>query len=225
VTALMTGATRAFVMSHIDADDAIDRHVVAAAVAAGVQHLVKLSTIGVESDSAIGRRHRVREQAIEQSGLAWTFVRHGFFMSKALQWRDQIRTGTVHMPAADGPTLPISPRDIAEVARLALLDGAAHAGKAYALTGEVTITAREQLAVLARVLGSALTCVPITPDVAADFVRQRGMPPEVVETLRKLWISTEAGQAAIRTSTFRELTGHAPETFEAWARDHASAFR
>jgi uncharacterized protein YbjT (DUF2867 family) len=245
VARLMTGATRAFVMSHVDANDAIDRGVVAAAVAAGVRQLVKLSTIGVESDSEIGRRHRAREQLIEQSGLAWTFVRPGFFMSNALQWREAIRTtGEVQLPAADGPIVPISPRDIAEVAKLALLDqtappfggtaargqapvvdGAAHAGKAYALTGELAITAREQLAVLSRVLGRELVCVPVAPDVAAANARKRGLPEAVVETLRKLWVSTEAGQAATRTSTFRELTGHAPESFESWARDHADAFR
>jgi len=222
---VMTGATRAFVMSHIDADDAIDRAVLAAAVTAGVRHLVKLSTIGVESDSEIGRRHRVREQAIEHSGLAWTFVRPGFFMSNALQWREAIRTGSVRIPAADGAIVPISPRDIAEVAKLALLDGAAHAGKVYALTGEVAITAREQLAILARVLGRELTCIPISPEAAAEAARARGLPAAVVNTLQKLWTSTEAGEAAIRTPTFRVLTGHAPESFEAWARDHADAFR
>ena len=88
---LVAGATRLFAMSNIEGDDAIDRRVVAAAVGAGVRHVVKLSTIGADSDTAIGRRHREREQCIEQSGMAWRFVRPGFFMSNALQWRDGIQ--------------------------------------------------------------------------------------------------------------------------------------
>jgi uncharacterized protein YbjT (DUF2867 family) len=228
VAHLFAGATRVFVMSNIEADDAIDRSVVAAAVSAGVRHAVKLSTIGADSEMAIGRRHREREQSIEQSGMAWTFVRPGFFMSNALQWRDGIRAGTVMVPAADGPLAPISPRDIAEVAKVALLApdvGAAHHGKIYTLTGEQITTPRDQIAVLARVLGRELTCVAVPPEVAVEHARKRGLPEAILETLRKLWTSAEAGQAAMRTTAFREVTGHAPESFETWARDHADAFR
>lgn len=223
---LFAGADRAFVMSLIESPEAVDRAVIDAAARAGVRHVVKLSTIGVESESSIGQFHRTREQWIEQSGMAWTFLRPGFFMSNAMQLREQLRAGNeLHMPAADGPIVPISPRDIAEVGKVALLEGAAHHGKAYALTGEATITGREQVAVLARVLERPLVCISVPPDVAIEHARKRGLPPMLLTTLHKLWQSTEAGTAAFRTEVFRQVTGHAPETFEDYVRANVDAFR
>lgn len=222
---LLTGASGAFVMSTVTATEASELAVIAAAVAAGVRHLVMLSTIGVEADTEIGRRHRVREAAIERAGVAWTFVRPGFFMSNALQWRDGIRAGTVSVPAADAPVLPISPRDIAEVAARALLAPDAHAGKIHTLTGEVPSTAREQIAILARILDRPLTCISLTPDAAAARALSFGLPPPVVRSLQTMWTALESGPPPTPTTTVRDVTGHPPETFETWARDHAALFR
>jgi uncharacterized protein YbjT (DUF2867 family) len=129
----------------------------------------------------------------------------------------------VTSPAADGPFAPISPRDIAEVARLALLAPAAHAGKIYALTGAQLITSREQAAILRRILGRDLTCNALSPDAAAAAARAAGRPAAIVDALHRLWTSQAAGQAAMQTSTFTEVTGHAPETFETWAQAFAPA--
>jgi uncharacterized protein YbjT (DUF2867 family) len=58
-----------------------DINALEAAKRAGVQHVVKLSTLEA-SDAVlqIGKWHREREQLIEASGLAWTFLRPGMFI-------------------------------------------------------------------------------------------------------------------------------------------------
>jgi len=143
-------------------------------------------------------------------------------MSNVLQWRAALRAGNVlNAPAADGPFAPISPRDIAEVSKLALLAPAAHAGKIYALTGAEIVTLRDEIAILGRVLGRELICNAISPDAAAAAARAAGRPEAIVQALHYLWTSQAAGQAAIRTSTFAEVTGHPPETFETWAQAFA----
>jgi uncharacterized protein YbjT (DUF2867 family) len=201
----------------------VDRGVLHAIVASGVRHVVKLSTIGVRSGSSIGLAHQARERDLEgaaaASGLTWTFVRPGFFMTNVLQWRAQLSAGdAVAVPAADGPTAPISPRDIAEVAALALRTPAAHAGKIYEITGDQLITPREQIGVLGRVLGRPLTCDAVSPEAAAAAARASGLPAVIVDTLERLWVAQAAGNAAFRTPTFAELVGRAPETFETWAQ-------
>jgi uncharacterized protein YbjT (DUF2867 family) len=221
---LFAGAGAAFVVSTIESDPAIDQTVADSAARAGVPHVVKLSTIGVESELGIGARHREREQQLERSGMSWTFLRPGFFMTNVLRWRDDIHnTGVIHAPAADGPTAPISPRDIAEVAMLALRDPARHAGKAYALTGAQLLSTREQIDIIARVLRRPLTCVNVPPGVAAANAREGGMPGWLASTLEALWSSIEAGKAAFTTTTFTELTGRPPETFETWVTATAAA--
>jgi hypothetical protein len=70
--------------------------------------------------------------------------------------------------------------------------------RSTSLTGEEIITPREQIAVLGRVLGRTLSCVAVPPEVAIEHARKRGLPEAILETLRKLWTSAEAGQAANR---------------------------
>ncbi|KAA2235119.1 SDR family NAD(P)-dependent oxidoreductase, partial [Solihabitans fulvus] len=67
---------------------------------AGVDRIVKLS-VGRAGDPTatdpIPSWHRAGEQAVIDSGLAWTFLRPLGFMSNALHWAPTIRaTGTVH---------------------------------------------------------------------------------------------------------------------------------
>jgi hypothetical protein len=62
-------------------------------------------------------------------------------------------------------------------------------------------------------LGSS-TAIPSSP---------AGRPGALVDALHRLWTSQAAGQAAMRTSTFAEVTGHPPESFETWAQASAPA--
>ena len=64
-----------------------DIHAIEAAKCAGVQHIVKLSTLEAsEAVIQVGKWHREREQIIETSGLKWTFLRPGMFMSNTIEW-------------------------------------------------------------------------------------------------------------------------------------------
>jgi uncharacterized protein YbjT (DUF2867 family) len=62
-----------------------------AAKAAGVKHLVKLSSMDVQHGLAIGAWHERGEAAIRDSGVPFTFVRPTGFMSNLLAWAPSIR--------------------------------------------------------------------------------------------------------------------------------------
>lgn len=112
--------------------------IVGSAAAAGVQHVTVLSSLAVNmpEDSPLRRRHREVEQAVEASGMSWTHLRPGMFMSNSLQWAPAIRTtGVVRQPFPDATAAPIHEADIAAVAVAALLAPEQHAGVAYLLSG------------------------------------------------------------------------------------------
>ena len=44
-----------------------------------------------EARSGIAAWHHASERAIQNMGIAWTFVQPGAFMSNALYWRDSIK--------------------------------------------------------------------------------------------------------------------------------------
>jgi uncharacterized protein YbjT (DUF2867 family) len=183
-----------------------------------------LSSRGATTDVPIGIEHRARELVIEASGIPWTFLRPGYFMTNTLRWAPAIRRDRrVSVPAADGMIVPIAAEDIAEVACLALSQPG-HANRYYELTGAELVSAREQVAILARVLGAPIECVPLSLEDAAAGARSSGLPDKLVDSFVMMWRATAAGAGASRTDVFAQLTGHAPMTFNAWAEKHRTAF-
>ncbi|WP_461028522.1 NAD(P)H-binding protein, partial [Streptomyces sparsus] len=162
----MDGVRAALVVTSDPLSPWQDGNVVSAAQRAGVERLVKLSLLSVADDGAhdlVTEWQRTAEAGIRDSGLAWTVLRPRAFMTNTLAWARQLRAGrAVRAWPADAPTTPVDPRDIAEVAALALT-APRHAGRTYALTGPAALSSREQLAVLADVLGRPLTLHEWTP--------------------------------------------------------------
>ncbi|MCC8482522.1 NAD(P)H-binding protein [Streptomyces globisporus] len=203
-----------------------DEHVAEAAQAAGVRHLVKLSMMAVEepgADDFITRRQRENEEAIRESGIAWTFVRPRTFMSNTLSWAPGIRSaGVVRALYGDAPVACVDPRDVAAVA-VAVLTGTGHVGRAYAVSGPEAITAREQTAQLSRVLGRPLRFEELGLDAARAALLAK-YPRPVAEAFLESAERQRAGAKAAVVPTVQELTGRGARTYRTWSADHADAF-
>jgi uncharacterized protein YbjT (DUF2867 family) len=164
------------------------------------------------------------ERTIETSGLEWTFLRPGMFALNSRHfWGPQIRAGdVVRWPHLAAPTSPIDERDIAAVA-VRVLSEAGHAGMEYVITGPQSLTQYEQIATIGAVIGSPLSI----QEISADEARRAGlaaMPPQVVNKLLDAWAAA-LGQPAFVSSTFQQLMGRPPRTFQDWATANASVFR
>lgn len=72
-----------------------DRAVSLAASHAGVRHVVKLSTLDVRTGIGTGPWHARGEDAVRESGVAFTFIHAAGFMSNALSWSESIRRAGV----------------------------------------------------------------------------------------------------------------------------------
>ncbi|MFJ6615111.1 NAD(P)H-binding protein [Streptomyces sp. NPDC091289] len=203
-----------------------DERVAAAAAAAGVRHLVKLSMMAVEepgADDFITRRQRENEQAVRESGVPWTFVRPRTFMSNTRSWAPGIRSaGVVRALYGDAPVACVDPRDVAAVA-VAVLTGTGHEGRAYAVSGPEAITAREQTAELSRLLGRPLRFEELGVDAARTALLAK-YPRPVAEAFLESAERQRAGAKAAVAPTVRELTGRPARPFRIWAADHADVF-
>lgn len=203
-----------------------DERVAAAAAAAGVRHLVKLSMMAVEepgADDFITRRQRENEQAVRESGVPWTFVRPRTFMSNTLSWAPGIRsTGVVRALYGDAPVACVDPRDVAAVA-VAVLTGTGHEGRAYAVSGPEAITAREQTAQLSRVLERPLRFEELGVDAARTALLAK-YPPPVAEAFLQSAERQRAGAKAAVVPTIQDLTGRPARPYRIWSAEHAEAF-
>jgi uncharacterized protein YbjT (DUF2867 family) len=197
-----------------------------AARAAGVQRAVLQSSSSVpggDMTNAVARYHILSEQAVRESGLAWTFLQPNSFMSNTLQWVDQLRQGdTIRAPFAGVRVATIDPFDIAAVAAAALTTDA-HAGRSYRLSGPESHLPAERVAVLARVLGRDLRFEAQSNDEARAEM-SAAMPAEYVDAFFSFFVDGTLDESEV-LPTVEQVTGRPPRTFEQWARAHADALR
>ncbi len=204
------------------------REVLAVARAAGVRHIVHLSSFHaiMAPLPAMGRWHHAREELIRRSGIPATFLRPGGFMTNALEWRSTIRSGGYVLdPSGPGRYAPIDPADIGAVAALALT-GDGHEGEGYALTGAQSLTTAEQVRILAGALGRDLEVRPVRTAAEAVAARfPRGGPKELMDAAAEWFPIMRADTVGYRTDTVERLLGRPPATFADWCARHADAFR
>lgn len=203
--------------------------IVEAAREHGVRRVVLLSSSAVEyrgehADNAIVAYHRETEDAVQRSGLEWTFVRPCGFARNTLQWAPQIRSGdVVRGPYAEAEMALIHERDIADVAtRVLLTDG--HAGEKYVLTGPESLTQAEQARRIGAALGRPVRYEQVPPDVARAEMIQNHVPAEFAD----MSLTFQAGLVGVPTEispVVEKITGHPARSFHQWAADHVAEFR
>jgi uncharacterized protein YbjT (DUF2867 family) len=199
-----------------------DRALVAAAVDAGVQKIVKLSAIGTTDDAPAdgglpASWHAAGERAVRESGLRWTILRPAGFASNVLRWVPAIRDAQpIPNQTGSGRHAFVDPRDVAAVAAEALL--ADHHEQIYTLTGPEPLSVPEQVAVLSDVLGSALTVVDVPLEVYAEQLRAAGLDEAVVAVaLRGAELIRSGGEETVTDDVARVL-GRPAGTFREWVR-------
>ncbi len=193
---------------------------------AGVERVVLLSGRSATldpSNDAITHYIVGSENAVHESGIAWTMLRPCGFMSNALQWAAQIRSeGVVHAAFAGVRTASIDPFDIAAVAARALR-GPGHGGRVYNLSGPESLLAADRVRILAEVLDRPIR-FQAQNDAEAWAEMSQSMPAEYVRAFFSFFSEGKLDESAV-FPTVQEVTGQPPHTFEQWATAHAAAFR
>jgi uncharacterized protein YbjT (DUF2867 family) len=205
------------------------RKAVAAARAAGVKHIVRSSGAGADSGSpaSIARVQGEIDDIVVASGLPYTLLRPAFFMQNLVNFSGQsIRTqGAFYAPNGDGAISAIDARDIAEAAANVLLNPKPHAGKRYTLTGPQALSNTQMAQAISQAVGKPVRYVDVPEQAAVDAMSQLGMPEPVIDWLMSLNHVIKQGWAAGVSTDLSQLLGREPRRFDAFAREHASAWR
>jgi uncharacterized protein YbjT (DUF2867 family) len=209
--------------AHGPEQDLREAAAIEAAVAAGVQRIVKISggapTLGPNGTTSTAIAHWRSEQRIERSGVDFTFLRPSFYMQNLL--------GTVAPTVASSATIAapfghaliamVDARDIADSAIAALLDERP-TRRAWQLTGPRPVT----FDAIAEILGARYVNVPLK--LAARTMRRRGLGAFEVDHAARMAAYFASGADGTPTDHVRRLTGHAPRSIESFLDEHSSAF-
>lgn len=206
--------------SHIDA-------FIEEAAAAGVEHIVLLSSSSVlgpdAADNPIAASHLAVERALAAAPLTTTVLQPGAFAGNARQWARALRsTGVIDLPYPGSYADPIHESDLAEAAA-AVLTRPELRGGTYHLTGPQALTFTEQIAILERVAGRSIAVRAVSREAWRESVSAY-LPDAFAEALLDYWASTDGSPAPL-TGTLEQLTGRPPRSFTAWAEEHADTFR
>jgi uncharacterized protein YbjT (DUF2867 family) len=215
----LDGVDRVF-LSSADGPDKVahEAAVVDAAAAAGVELIVKASTMMAEIGSPLKPFdwHGRSEHHLAASGVPAVILESAFYMTNVLAAAVPIREqGVLPAPAGDGAVAMIDPRDVAAVAAV-VLTGDGHGGRTYRLTGPEPITYVR----IAEVLGVAYVDVP--PEAARQQLKAAQMPAWLVDHLDGAFALIRSGTMAETTDVVRAVTGRDARDFAAFARDHAA---
>ena len=196
-----------------------------AAAAAGVRHVVFLSIQGAERNRLVP--HRTIEDALRQSGMAWTFVRAAYFMQNlsTTHVADIREHDEVFIPAGRrSRTAHVDARDVAAVAARALVEPG-HEGRAYEPTGPAALTYDEIAGMLTRELGRPIRYAD--PGMLAFWhrLRRRGMPRGMIGVMLGIYTAARMGLADGLSDDVARLTGRPPIPMEQFIHDTRDAWR
>ncbi len=180
----------------------------------GVKRIFYTSQISSSATSQFppGRDHAATEKMLEESGLAWTAMRHGFYAASALMMNARgFEAGSLEGPE-DGKVAWTTHDDLA-AADAALLAGIEVIdGPTPPLTGGEAL----DLADLAKLAGDILR-KPISRTILSETsmetkARAAGVPEGSIAVMLGYYRAARAGEFDVIDGTLAKILGRAPQT-------------
>lgn len=195
---------------------------VEAARAAKLQRVVKLSGYGVDQAiDTIHRCHAQSEQRLKSSGLGYVILEPVMFMTNLLWEAASIKKGTIASTFGDGRMSFIDPRDVAEIALLALT-AQGQEDATWGFGGPEALSYDDVAATFSRVLGRRVEHVRL--DEAAFRQAASGLPEIVVEAINSSAVMARAGKYEVSDQLIQEKLGRRGRTLESFILAHRAAF-
>lgn len=229
VNRVFKGIDRVFLLNPVSQTEASEALMAITAMRlAGVKHVVYLSVHHVEKAAWLphfGAKVGV-ELALKASGIPYTILRpNNFYQNDYWQKDPLLKFGVYAQPIGNAGVSRVDVRDIAEAAAIALTS-AGHEGQTYDLVGPEAITGETT----ARIWGEALGRTIAYADDLDAWEQQslQFLPAWMVFDFRHMYAffqknGLKASDEAIARQT--TLLGHAPRSFEAFAKETAAAWR
>ena len=169
--------------------------------AGNIKHIVKLSVMGADFEPG-GRLHRQVEKMIEDSGIAYTFLRPNAFMQNFVNFYSHTikEQGVLSLPAGDGKVSFVDARDIAAVAVQALTNNndGKHNSKTYDITGPEALSYDDAVNILSEQVGKKITYVSVSNNDAFKSMKDIGLDDWLINMILE-------GYSDLRNGYFHQL--------------------
>ncbi len=188
------------------------RNAIDAAKQVGAQRILYTSHMGASAGSAFApmRDHAATEEALKESGVAFTSLRNGFYASSGVMLMGPYpQTGKVVAPQ-DGPVSWTTHDDLADVAALALTGKSKLDGITPALTGSEALDLAALAGIASELTGREITRVTVSDEEQRNTMLSRGVPEQQVNLSAGLFKASRANEFARVAPDLESLLGRPP---------------
>jgi uncharacterized protein YbjT (DUF2867 family) len=223
----LQGVDRLF-LAHGSSDRQVANEIalIDAAMDAGVSHIVKLSSMGPPAKVHPFDWHMAIEAHLATKAMGYTVLRPGPYADILGKVGSAVAADNWGGSAGDGLVNFIDTRDIADVARLALLDaGSVDVQRAYHLTGPAPVTMSDVAQLLSQLLGREIVYRHRTPAEQRNALIASGFSETAADLRLGLEKLFNESVLAETTSTVAQLTKRAPRALSDWLASNLSLFR
>ena len=206
---------------------ALEKQLVDSAKQAGVERIVKMSSIEATPDatSPIPKLHLESEEYIKQSGLAWTMIKPNFYMQNLLASAGTIKDqGKIFLPMGEGKTGMIDTTDVGKViAKVLSEDG--HESMNHEITGPEILSFYEVAEIFSKALGKQVDYVDVPMDAYKETLGQFLTNQWHLDAVIDLFKGIAEGGIEDKTDTFNELTGETPKSLSQFLAENSFIFK
>lgn len=226
---LFKGVEAVFLASPLSPQMAeVQRPMVEAAKAAGVNRFVQLSGVGADAAFCCARALRWLGQAENTTGcneLTVTRLRPTTLLQNLLEFAPNIAAhGLLSGPFRSTRWTWVDARDVGAVA-VAALQNRAHDGRTYTVTGTESLSYREVAERMSRIFGKPVRYVDITANEARGWLQAKGAAPVMIEAKLEMWDAYASNLInAEPTQVVQEVTGRAPRSVDDFLEDYRDRF-
>lgn len=185
---------------------------IAAAVAAGVKHIVLLSAAGTreQAEPAIGASYWRGEQALIKSAPSWTILRMNYYAEALAQEAQSAALSGAVTGLAENKVAFVGRDDVAAAAAgIVLSEG--HSGAIYNATGAKSYTGAERAALLSDLLGKQIGFAAIPVAVLQAGMAKMSLPDLVINAVVGIQQDFAAGAFDVVTGDVEKLAGRPPQ--------------
>jgi NAD(P)H dehydrogenase (quinone) len=198
---------------------------IAAARDAGIEYIAYTSFINadINLESLVALDHRETEQALRDSGVAWTMLRNQMYMNGLVrQAADAARAGELQSSIPADARIGYVTREDCAAAAAAVLATPGHEYEIYDITGPELIGPREIAETAAAVSGRPIEFIVINEEDAFRALLDSGMSAQAAEAAMRLEIEFASPFLQVTSNAVMQLTGRPPTSLRQLLEAHES---
>lgn len=216
--AAFAGVDRVFLLTpSVPEQGVMEQNALAAALAAGVQRIVYVSSTDVGWQIELSAAHRVMEGRLADSGVNHVVLRPEYLLNNLLGEVDELARGRLVAPSAQGRCPFVDARDVGAVAAAVLLAADPPPGP-LEVTGPESLTFTQLAGRLQAALGRPVEHIDPDPADWAREMASAGMPPWLAHALAEYFEALRERPLKASDDT-RRVIGRSPRSVEDFADD------